>query len=358
MASPASRAEHGLSGNDDPADWRAADMADPARWTVGLTQADRDAVARAARASQRSGVPIGRIDRAHFALPGLAERLAEAARAVVRGRGFVLLRGMPIDGLSREEVLRAYVGIGSHFGVALSQNAKGHLVGHVTDLGGDAGDPKTRIYTTTIRQLFHTDSCDIVGLLCLNPAKSGGASAIASSTAVVREMERRRPDLVKVLERPFWYDRKGEVPKGKDPYYPMPVVHRHAGHVTVIYGRDFITAAQARFPDLPRLTDDQIEALDLFDALTESDEFRLDMDFRPGDVQLLHNHQILHARTDYEDWPEPERKRHLIRLWLSAHDPRPLPPAFEERYGPIVEDRPRGGIRVPGMALTTPLYPE
>lgn len=342
----------------DPADWRAADMADPARWTLELGPGERDAVAEAARASRARARPIAEITRADFPLPGLAERLAEAAREVTRGRGFVLLRGMPIDGLSREEAIRAYVGVASHFGTPLSQNGKGHLVGHVIDLGRDASDPKTRIYTTSIRQLFHTDSCDIVGLLCLHPAKAGGASAIASSTAVVREMERRRPDLVAVLERPFWYDRKGEVPEGKEPYYQMPVVHRHNGQITVIYGRDFITAAQARFPDLPRLTDAQIEALDLFDALCESDAFRLDMDFRPGDVQLLHNHQILHARTDYEDWPEPERKRHLIRLWLSAHDPRPLPKVFEERYGPIVAGRPRGGIQVPGMALTTPLQPE
>jgi len=234
------------------------------------------------------------------------------------------------------------------------QNAMGHLLGHVKDLGKDPADPQVRIYQTSHRQLFHTDSCDVVGLLCLQPAKEGGRSAIVSSVSIFREIERRRPDLAAVLQRPFVIDRKGEVPAGKAGTYEMPIVHRFGGCLTTIYARDFIEAAQHR-AEVPRLTPQQREAMDLMDEFANSADFRLDMDFRPGDMQFLHNHQILHARTAYVDWPEPEKRRHLLRLWLSARNGRPLPPVFAERYGEIRVGQRRGGIQVPGQALHAPL---
>ena len=136
----------------------------------------------------------------------------------------------------------------------------------------------------------------------------------------------------------------------------MAVLHRHAGYVTCIYARDFIEAAQ-RFDDVPRLLPEQIEAMDFLDKLVASDRLRFDMVFEPGDIQLLHNHQILHSRTTYEDWPEIEHRRHLLRLWLSTADGRPLPMAFAERYGPITPGMIRGGIRVSGAVLNAPIEP-
>ena len=146
------------------------------------------------------------------------------------------------------------------------------------------------------------------------------------------------------------------MPPGKKPTYRLPIVHDFAGHITTIYARAFIEAAQTR-AETPRLTTAQTEALDLVDTLAESDDLRLDMAFRPGDIQFLHNHQILHARTPYQDWPEPERKRHLLRLWLSAHDGRDLPPGFAERYGPLAKGAVRGGIRVARQQPSAPLEP-
>ena len=137
---------------------------------------------------------------------------------------------------------------------------------------------------------------------------------------------------------------RAEVPKGAGPHYEIPIAHRYGGLTSVYFARDFIDSAQKRFPEIARLTPEQTEALDLVEHLAESDTFRFDMDFRPGDMQFVHNHVLLHARTAYEDWPEPERRRHLLRLWLSAHDPRPLPPVFEQRYGPIRTGLPRGGV--------------
>jgi hypothetical protein len=228
------------------------------------------------------------------------------------------------------ESATAFFGLGAHLGSARSQNGKGHVLGHVQDLGLDVHDPNVRIYQTNERQTYHTDSCDIVGLLCLKTAKSGGLSALVSSTTIFNEMRRRRPDLLEVLFQPLATDRRGEVPEGKKPYFEIPVFNWHRGYLTAIYQRQYIDSAQ-RFPDAPRLTPRQVEAL-----------------------ELVHNHTMLHDRTGFVDWPEPERRRHLLRLWLAASDARPLPEVFAQRYGTVtVGDR--GGIIVRGTKLHAPL---
>ncbi len=338
----------------DPGQWYGPELAARGDWIERLSAADLAEIDAAVTAARARNPDLLSLTQAGFALPTLAPRLAGLAREIVWGRGFVLLRGLPVADWGRERAAWAYYGLGLHLGDPVPQNAAGHLLGHVKDLGKDPTNPETRIYQTSYRQLFHTDSCDVVGLLCLQPAKEGGRSAIASSVSIFHAIERERPDLAQVLRQPFTLDRKGEIPAGKQRTYEMAVVHLYGGCVTTIYARDFIEAAQ-RFPDAPRLTPAQIEAMDMVDRLANSPEIRLDMDFRPGDMQFLHNHQILHARTAYVDWPEPERRRHLLRLWLSAREGRELPPVFAERYGEIRVGRRRGGIQVPGQVLAAPL---
>ncbi len=337
---------------DGPAAWTAKEMRGRDDWIVPLDASDIAELTIAVEASR--AVPIVELTRDDFALPALGMKLEQIEHEVVAGRGFVLIRGLPVDKFDPETVARMYYGIGTRIGDAVPQNAAGHLLGHVKDIGQDPHNPEHRVYATNFRHQFHTDSCDVVGLLCLQPAKRGGQSAIASSTSIYNQMARTRPDLADVLAQPFHVDRKGEIPPGKDPTYKLAIFHRHAKWLTTVYARDFINAAQ-RFDDVPRLTELQIEAMDMLDALAASDALRLEMDFRCGDIQFLHNHQILHARTSYEDYPEPERKRHLLRLWLSARNGRQLPAAFEERYGEIEVGKIRGGIRVPGQTLQAPL---
>ncbi|HKY95283.1 MAG TPA: TauD/TfdA family dioxygenase [Kiloniellales bacterium] len=338
----------------DPGQWYGPELAKSGEWLEALSAAELDELDAAIDRAQDRHADLLTLTQADFPLPTLAPRLAKLAHEIVWGRGFVLLRGLPVADWGRERAAWAYYGLGLHLGDPVPQNAMGHLLGHVKDLGKDPTDPQVRIYQTSYRQLFHTDSCDVVGLLCLQPAKEGGRSAIVSSVSIFREIEKRRPELAAVLQQPFTIDRKGEVPAGKASTYRMAIVHRFGGCLTTIYARDFIEAAQRR-PEVPRLTSEQLAALDLMDELANSHDFRLDMDFRPGDMQFLHNHQILHARTAYVDWPEPERRRHLLRLWLSARNGRPLPPIFAERYGEIRVGRRRGGIQVPGQALVAPL---
>jgi hypothetical protein len=335
-----------------PSAWIGPDLAKrPEEWTYRLSST-QIAEIEAANA-QVSGGDIATITRADFPLPTLGPVLDRLRDEVLNGRGFVLIRGLPVEDRPIAESAAAYWGIGTYFGNARSQNAKGHVLGHVRDLGLSSKDPNVRIYQTTERQNFHTDSCDIVALLCLKTAKSGGLSSLTSSMSVFNAMTERHPDLVWRLFRPLPTDRRGEVPEGKHPWFETPIFNDHLGLLSAIYAPHYVRSSQ-RFPEAPRLSAEDIAALDCFDALAEDSSLRLDMAFRPGDMQFVHNHTVLHDRTAFEDWPEPERKRHLLRLWLAAPGARPLPPAYAERYG-SVEIGNRGGIICRGTRLNAPL---
>ena len=343
---------------EGPSVWTGAEMRRrEAEWTYCLSPPEIAEIEAAVRTVRACGVDLAEIRRADFPLPTLGPALDRLRTEVLNGRGFVLLRGLPVEGRPIEESATAYWGIGSYFGSARSQNAKGHLLGHVYDLGEGltATNPNIRGYATAERQNFHIDRCDVVALLCLRRAKAGGLSAIVSSMTLHNVMAERRPDLLVRLYQPFPVDRRGEVPEGKAPFYQAPVFNEHNGHVSVLYSRQYIGSAQ-RFPEARRLTAEDIEALDMFTELANDPELRLDMNFMPGDIQFLHNHTILHARTEYEDWPEPERKRHLLRLWLSPPEARPLPPVFAEIYGGLTPGD-RGGIICKGTRLHAPLTP-
>lgn len=340
-----------------PQAWYGPEMSRSDAWMHPLGEAEVAEIEAAVRPLADSGADIARITRTDFHLPRLAPKLSAIREEVMTGRGFALIRGLPVERWSIRESAIAYFGIGAHFGNARSQNAMGHVLGHVRDLGRDAvNDQTARIYQTRERQTFHTDSCDIVALLCLKTARSGGASALVSSMTIYNEMRERRPDLLRLLFEPFATDRRGEVPAGKKPFFEIPVYNYHAGYLSALYARRYIESAR-RFDEVPELTAEQREALDLFDALANDPSLNLQMEFRPGDVQLVHNHTILHDRTAYEDWEEPDRKRHLLRLWLAVPGARPLPEIYAERYGQItIGDR--GGIIVPGSRLNAPLKAE
>jgi Taurine catabolism dioxygenase TauD, TfdA family len=295
---------------------------------------------------------IPSIRKEDFPLPTLGPRLRRILDDVLNGRGFVLLRGLPVERWSKQQSATAFFGLGSHLGNARSQNAQGHVLGHVRDLGMSSSDPNVRIYQTNERQGYHTDSSDIVGLLCLRTAKSGGYSSLVSSITLYNEMRRRRPDLIALLFEPIATDRRGEIPEGQKPYFEIPVFSWHSGLLSAIYQRKYIDSAR-RYVGTP-LTPQQSEALDLFDALCDDPELFMSMEFRPGDVQFVHNHTLLHDRTAFEDWPEPERKRHLFRLWLAPPEARPLPPVFAQRYGAITPGD-RGGVIVKGTKLVASL---
>ncbi len=340
---------------EGPSAWLGKDMARSTEWLERLSDAEGAEIEAAARqALKTTGGDIARIRAGDFPLPTLAARMRKISNDLLEGRGFALLRGVPVDRWGIELSAAAFYGLGAHLGSARSQNAKGHILGHVRDLGRDENDPTARIYQTTARQTFHTDSCDFVGLICLKTSKSGGESMLVSAMTIHNVMREKAPELALELFRPNAIDRRGEVPIGMKDYFMLPPLTWHAGKLTVHYARRYIDSAQ-RFPDAPRLTAQRIAALDMFDRLANDPDLKLDMEFRPGDIQLVHNHTLLHDRLGFEDWPEPERRRHLLRLWLASEGARPLPEAFAQRFGSVtIGDR--GGVITPAtVALNAPL---
>ena len=325
---------------------------------VQVTVSSRDEIVElegglvAVRALRR---PLDQIERNDFPLPRLAGRLDRLRADLLRGRGFVLMRGLDAAKYTREEIATIFWGIGAHLGVALPQNGKGHLLGHVKDLGRDGHEPSTRIYQTSERQGYHTDSADIVGLLCLERAMEGGRSSLASCMTIHNAMFERSPDLLAELFGPFCTDHRGEHRPGANPYFTAPILSWHANELSVLYQRHYIESAQ-RFAAVPRMTDRQIAALDAFDQVADDPSIHLEMELGRGDIQFIHNHQMLHDRTAFRDWTEPERRRHLLRLWLCPKDGRPLPPWFAERFH-SVEPGHRGGVVLEGVDPVVSLTP-
>jgi hypothetical protein len=340
-----------------PAAWRGADWIDSNDWIEPLDEADilelegamRRFLARGDDVAER----LGGITAADFPLPRLEGRLADLRRELLHGRGFALIRRLPVERYSMVESAVLFMGLGAHLGRARSQNALGHVLGHVRDMGLSSSDPHVRLYQTRERQTFHTDSCDIVGLLCLQEARKGGDSLLVSALTLFNELRRDRPDLAARLLSPMAHDRRGEVPAGQMPFFMIPVLSWYANELTVFYQRQYVDSAQ-RFEAAPRLQPADVEALDAFDRLAEDPRLHLRMRLAPGDIQFVHNHVLLHDRTAFEDSPDPLERRHLLRLWLAAPGARELPPAFAARYGSLAIGA-RGGIEVPGMQLRVPL---
>lgn len=336
-----------------PSAWRGPEFATRADWIHRLDEGHILELEKAVAHVRARALRIADIGREDFPLPRLASVLARIREQVVDGYGVSMLRGVPVDRWSREETATAYWGIGAHIGEAVIQNASGHVLGHVKDIGVDVNDVNNRGHRSRAELSFHNDiGGEIVTLLCLRPAKSGGLSSIASGAAIYNEMLERRPDLVSELTRPMYLDRRGEVPEGWQPYYALPVFNRFEGRLIVCFVRRFVESAQ-RFPELPRLTPSQMEALDMVSEIAASAEFRLDITFDAGDIQFVNNLTTMHSRTGYEDYPEPERKRHLLRLWLAVPGGWPLPKAFYERYRATTPNgRPVGVVASTGDRLT------
>ncbi len=352
MNAPFPRPERPLRG---PAVWRGEQLADSDEWIHEWTRAEIAELEDALRAVQAQARPLRLIGRDHCPLTTLASTLDSLRTELLRGRGFVLLRGLDPAEYTREELATLFWIIGAHLGHALPQNADGHLLGHVKDLGRDVREPTSRIYQTRARQGYHTDSADIVGLLCLQPAMDGGRSALASASTIHNALFESSPALLAELFDPVRTDHRGEYRDGARPYFTAPVLSWYERELSVLYQRKYIESAQ-RFAAVPRLTDRQVAALDALDRAADDPAIHLEMELRRGDIQFIHNHQMLHDRSAFRDWPEPGRRRHLLRLWLCPRDGRPLPAWFAERLH-SAEPGQRGGVVTDGVDPVVSLSP-
>ena len=256
------------------------------------------------------------ITTATFPLPTVGGYFARLRDELRRGRGFVLLRGLPRERDSADDMARIYYGFGVHIGAPGPQSWQGELLGNVIDVSDIEADP--RGYHKGGRQNFHTDSADVVALLCLRRAKAGGKSRIASSVGIHDAICERRPDIARRLYAGYRYHRMeldarfGEGVQTSE--QPVPIYAVRDGELSSYYMLNYAKmAAQHGFSTL---SDFDLEALEEIQRLANSDEFYLDMSIEEGDIQFLNNRIMLHSRSDYEDWPEVARRRHMLRLWL------------------------------------------
>ena len=300
------------------AEWRAADVADPARWTLRLDDAELaelDSALAHARSVSDDLLDIGVDD---FPLPSLHERLVGFARELVDGRGFGRIGTLDVDRLGAEDASWIYWGIGMHLGDPWPQNAKGHLLGDVRDQGKAPDDPTARGNEIGGHPLtFHSDGSDLVGLLCLDAGVSGGESMVSNALFAHNELVRTHPDLAEALYQPLPYDFRGEQAEGGRAWYSVPAFTRHGDRLFVRYIRPFIEASQ-RHDDAPRLSERQIEAMDAYDALVADAENRVEMLLSPGEMQFINNYHVLHGRRRYVDDPSTGSVRWLKRLWLAT----------------------------------------
>ena len=314
----------------DPAGWQADAIGDVDELSYHLSRQDQDALIDATDRVRAQGLAVEEVRRENFIIPGGFAGVLNDVKSELRdGRGIVMLRNFPVERMDRAGVITAYLGLGSYLGQAMAQNMRGHIVGHVTDLGGDYADPNTRGYFTRAEMRIHADPCDYVGLLCLQTAREGGASCVASSVTVYNTLLARRPDLLKVLTEDFYRSRKGDINPGEQAWYKQPIFSFSDGYFSATGAGSSIDKAQG-LPGVPPMTPIQQEAITVYRQVAE--ECLVDLPFKPGDVQFLNNYVLLHTRRDYADWPERERKRHLLRLWLSDPDNRPIPQAQREGY--------------------------
>jgi hypothetical protein len=322
------------------AEWRRADVLDPAPWTMVLTPAELDEIDAALRQARATSNDLLHITRSDFPLPTLANRLAVLNDSLINGRGFGLVRGLDRARYSNDDMSTIYWGLGMHLGTPWPQNKYGHLLGDVTDQGKTSSDPTARGNEIGGDALpYHTDGSDLVGLLCLARPASGGLSMVANSVSIHNDMVRQRPDLAAELYQPQPYDFRGEQAPGGKPWYLMPTFTRQAGRLFVRYIGRYIQASQ-RHDSAPRLTPVAVEALAMLDEMANHPDYNVVMDFQPGDMQFVNNYHVLHSRSTYVDDQASGQVRHLKRLWLETPLITDRPKWFQNRVGLHWGDKP------------------
>ncbi|MGH8616999.1 MAG: TauD/TfdA family dioxygenase [Burkholderiales bacterium] len=320
-----------------PSAWTARELAADPSWIYELTAAEIAELERAMLQVKRSGIPKYEVRSGDFPLPTLAPRLAAMWAQLEEGRGIALMRGVPVGRYDLDDVERLYWGIMAYFGLVIPQNTRGDLLGHVHDSGNKWGERKNgelvRGYLTNALLPFHTDTADIVSLMCVQKSKSGGLSSIVSSMAIFNAILRDEPDVLDTLFRGFHYSLRGEGNGGVTEVssHRVPVFSEYDGKLSGRYIRKTIETA-SRVGGV-ELTPDDLRALAVVDRYTVDPVLRFDMAFEPGDIQILSNWTTFHSRTEFEDYDEPALKRRLLRLWQQAPQGRALAPPLRSPFG-------------------------
>lgn len=334
-----------------PLAWTADEVRQDNSWIQRLTAVEIDGFRQALQHAKTLGKPLLDMAQADFPLNDAARAALDRAIGTTQGRwGMCLVKGFPVDEWSEEDTKLAYWGMGLYMGVGRTQNRASQVMNDVRDEGADYKVKGGRGYNTSAGLDFHQDSCDVVGLMCRRTSKSGGTSKVISSIKLRDEVQRLRPDLIPVLQQPYFHSYQGTQDPSQPPFYPCPILGDDPQFFAVRANRKNTEAAQRDFAEVPRLTQLQREALDLLDELMPSPLLCYSMQLERGDLQLLNSYVTLHSRTPFEDFELADEKRHLLRLWLSIPSSQPLPAAFEPYFGDVRAGAVRGGVR--GSAIT------
>lgn len=322
--------------------WRGEELFDRPGWRQQLSIAEsaelRDFVARFAGQDPESIRP------GEILLPELEPLASRISDALENGPGAVRLQGFPLDAWDQPGRELAFWALAHQLGTPVSQSAEGRRLFHVRDAGYATNDPRFRGPMSSKRLSFHTDRCDVIAFLCIQPAAEGGETFVVSSAALYDELSRRDPAALETLRGPYPYLRHTVDQGNQRPYGELPVFSERDGFFGAHFLRVLIDRADAS-PDAPDLTDEQRRALDALEALAEEPEMHVSFHLEPGDVLLLNNWTTFHRRSEFVDAPEPERKRHLLRIWLSTHNSRPIDPRFADHFGATEAGALRGGMR-------------
>lgn len=297
-----------------PAAWWGSDLAGSDEWVVHLDDDQVDELVRATAEAVASGRPMGELTAADFPLPRLTADIGQWRRELDEGRGFVVVRGLPVRSWTELEAETAFWCLGLHLGRPGAQNGDGDLLGHVLDLGEDANHAASRLYRTNSDIRFHCDAADVVGLLCLRTAEAGGASRLVSSVTVFDQLRSHDPELAAQLFEPFKLDARLE--PGREPRFTMvqPCCFDGERLRTFMHTEYFSSVDRHEGVEIEPV---QAAALEAWERIAERPDVHLDMELEIGDVQLVSNHTVVHARRGYVDAEDPSERRHLLRLWLS-----------------------------------------
>ncbi len=309
--------------------WRATDIKSKSAVTYALSDQVLDVLDGALRHVQKLKIPVEEITRNDFQIDAIQEEINDWINEIQERKGLIVLKGIGTDRYSKDECALIYWGIATYIGEAQSQSPMGDRLGHVVNVGGK--DHRERAYRNSLELALHTDASDIVGMMCLVPAEKGGLSGYASGPAIFNHIAAHRPELIPVLQEGFYYHRFGEHLPCESPVSEekVPVFSERDGYLSICYLRSYIEMA---FEELGvAKTELETEALDYLDEIAHSEEFRLNFMMEPGEIAFFNNYVVLHTRTEFFDSADPDKQRHLLRLWLRAHEARPINPVIDAK---------------------------
>ena len=325
-----------------PAAWRANEFADKDSWIYTLSRSDIQELDYATRQTAVQNLERYAFSKEDFPLPSFGPKIEGFLVELENGRGFMQLRGIPVERYDDNALYRLYWGLGTHLGAPISQNNRGEMIVEIKDRG-EAYGPGVRGYTTKARLMPHSDASDLVALFCIHPARRGGASCIASGMTIFNEILAEHPEYLKILELGFHHNMRGEGVSNnpnETTRNAIPVFSYYQGRLSCHFNRRLILEGSEKSG--AQLSEPAKAAVDYVNDLALRDDIRFDMDFQAGDVQLLNNHVIMHSRFEFDDYEALEKRRRLLRLWTTVPNGRPLAPEYADR----TNNGPRSGMAV------------